>query len=261
MKERRRGLAWGSVAGWVVVLLVLGGATSIGLTWALAFTRPGPVGKDYESFGGQVEGGHFSISVGTLESWWQSARSWKFTGGGTDASGRFTRGSDELRRRFAAALEGVLPAKHRGWLADRDARASGSVSDGGEVWEIHAGWPWRCVATTYGTLDPIRNPPPYGYEGAIHFKTSVLSGWRGYDDVVLAYRPLWGGLVPDTLVFGAGWFVVLLAAGAARRRWRRRHGLCPACGYDLGGEFGGGCSECGWGRESGAREAESGKPE
>ena len=39
-----------------------------------------------------------------------------------------------------------------------------------------------------------------------------------------------------TLAFIRGWY----------RRWRRSHrGLCLACGYDLTGNVGGRCSECG----------------
>jgi hypothetical protein len=31
----------------------------------------------------------------------------------------------------------------------------------------------------------------------------------------------------------------------ARRRWRRKHGLCLSCGYNLTGNVSGVCSECG----------------
>ncbi len=64
----------------------------------------------------------------------------------------------------------------------------------------------------------------------------------------VAYRPIWGGLVFNTLFYG------LLAFGAAgvwrmRQRDRRfRRGCCPACGYDLRRDFSCGCPECGWGR-------------
>ena len=33
---------------------------------------------------------------------------------------------------------------------------------------------------------------------------------------------------------------------------------CPKCGYDLTGETGPGCSECGWGRDAGAERESSG---
>lgn len=38
---------------------------------------------------------------------------------------------------------------------------------------------------------------------------------------------------------------VTLIRGPVRRRWRRRHGRCEECGYDLTGNVSGACSECG----------------
>jgi hypothetical protein len=36
----------------------------------------------------------------------------------------------------------------------------------------------------------------------------------------------------------------------AQRRKRRARGLCTECGYDLRGDYGGGCPECGWKRSA-----------
>ncbi len=60
--------------------------------------------------------------------------------------------------------------------------------------------------------------------------------------------PVWPGFVVNTLLFAAPWVFALLvmyAAGAARRRYRRRRGRCIACGYDLRGLSGAVCPECG----------------
>ncbi|MGH7132503.1 MAG: hypothetical protein ACREJO_11210 [Phycisphaerales bacterium] len=66
--------------------------------------------------------------------------------------------------------------------------------------------------------------------------------------VALPLSPVWGGLLVNTALFCAGWWLVLWGPGWLRTMRRKRSGLCPACGYDLRGEWGGGCPECGWNR-------------
>ncbi|MBX3357370.1 MAG: hypothetical protein KF745_02980 [Phycisphaeraceae bacterium] len=74
-------------------------------------------------------------------------------------------------------------------------------------------------------------------------------GWLGpYDrgvavrSVRLPLRPLWGGFVVNTLVYGLSLFAVVAVCGAICRRSRRRRGLCERCAYPRSG---GVCSECG----------------
>ena len=63
------------------------------------------------------------------------------------------------------------------------------------------------------------------------------------------------------LVCGAGVYLGLLVplyvvdrtSPAARRARNTARGLCPECGYDLKGELGEGCPECGWNKGEGAR--------
>jgi len=81
-------------------------------------------------------------------------------------------------------------------------------------------------------------------------------------------RPIWPGLIANTVFYAAGWFVLLygfIRLKGLRRVIRERRGLCPQCGYDLRGQAPGGphprplsqrergasdagCPECGWGR-------------
>ena len=64
--------------------------------------------------------------------------------------------------------------------------------------------------------------------------------------VDVPYRPLWGGLLVDTGLFGACWLAMIATPGAVRRLVRRRRGRCPACGYDRTGlEAQVACPECG----------------
>lgn len=63
---------------------------------------------------------------------------------------------------------------------------------------------------------------------------------------------IWPGFLINTLTYATAWFVLLFAAHRATRtlitRRRLRRGHCPACRYNLLGDFSCGCPECGWNR-------------
>ena len=65
-------------------------------------------------------------------------------------------------------------------------------------------------------------------------------------DRTLPLRPMWLGLAANTAIFAlAAWL-----CAATLRGWRRlrrfSHGRCPACAYNLRGDYRATCSECGW---------------
>ena len=73
--------------------------------------------------------------------------------------------------------------------------------------------------------------------------------------LAVSSTPLIGGFVHNTAAAGAASLLLGGLARLARRAYRRHskrsrrsRGLCPACGYDLRGEFEAGCPECGWNR-------------
>jgi hypothetical protein len=61
----------------------------------------------------------------------------------------------------------------------------------------------------------------------------------------LPYRPIWPGIVLNTLCYAALWVAVNIAGIAAMRWIRRRRGRCGSCGYDTRGLPAGACPECG----------------
>ena len=80
---------------------------------------------------------------------------------------------------------------------------------------------------------------------------------RGFIDIGtlparLPYQIIWPGFIINTHTYAAAWFLILLAARRATRtlvtRRRLLRGLCPACRYNLLGDFSSGCPECGWNR-------------
>jgi hypothetical protein len=71
---------------------------------------------------------------------------------------------------------------------------------------------------------------------------------------VITLRPIWPGLLIDSLLFGtlAGLIFTSLAwpRRLIRETSRMRNGFCLKCGYDLRFDFVAGCPECGWRRSS-----------
>ena len=125
---------------------------------------------------------------------------------------------------------------------------------------VVAGWPRRsfygvAVVTQQMGSDNIRNVEdpdyPITWQGAIAISD-------GSSDAivrrVLPLRPLWTGLLTDTLFYAAILWFVAFGPFVVRRYLRNKQGRCIKCGYDLrgtsGGRGGGGCPECGWRREA-----------
>ncbi len=106
------------------------------------------------------------------------------------------------------------------------------------------GWPLRCMTARMERWTEEISPQ--------NFAMKIV--WRGAWRIelpkkdlpaALPLRPIWGGLLVDSMLFGAligsPWWV----ASVVRRR-RRKKGLCVWCGYDVKG-LRGKCPECGRG--------------
>jgi len=133
------------------------------------------------------------------------------------------------------------------------------------------GWPMYALAASWdGGLAYLPNSTPYTGENAAPsmFPGDGIAlppfggGTAGSVNLdaqrALPLRPIWPGLLIDTLFYGVLWFGMIVGFGALSRAIRRKRGRCPNCGYDLRGHTdhgrdgratsGGGCPECGWGR-------------
>ncbi len=150
----------------------------------------------------------------------------------------------------------VMAADARPWKVGLVGaqRWEGGFLGGGELCREMRGWPLLAV-----WCDHQRQLGPYAAKGG--FIVSERSGARGaggrpYANV-LPYRPIFTGLVLDTLFFAVAWlpacFGVLVAVRSIRGRFRKGEGLCPQCRYDLRGQATPGCPECGWMRSEGAK--------
>jgi hypothetical protein len=66
---------------------------------------------------------------------------------------------------------------------------------------------------------------------------------------VLPLAIIWPGFVVNTLFYATVLWLLIPGPFVLRRMIRRRRRRCPKCGYDLRGQLGAGCPECGWNRQ------------
>lgn len=123
-----------------------------------------------------------------------------------------------------------------------------------------AGWPFLALRSTVradrgASEEEAAAAPPTPSIGE-SIRGAIKLPWRlpgsppwAPAGIILPVEPR-PGLLANTILYGALWFVILLIPRAIRRRIRRARGRCPKCGYSLTGQSAPGCPECGAGREA-----------
>lgn len=105
-----------------------------------------------------------------------------------------------------------------------------------------SGWPLLCLRATQLLTAGSNGAVSTGTSWGIPISGQSSSAAPG---TVIPLRPLWGGLLGDTLVYAVAWFAVLSAIVSTRRILLVRRGKCLDCGYSLVGLNGHRCPECG----------------
>jgi hypothetical protein len=134
-------------------------------------------------------------------------------------------------------------AKTEGWSEFRN------FVEEGDCLERATGWPWLCM---HGAVLQLTKDSA----GTFRARGSVVI--RAYkwsfamEDVsrIIPLRPIWSGIVLNTIVYAFMRFGIVWFAGASRKASRISRGACGACGYKLRYEFEKNCPECGWNRET-----------
>jgi hypothetical protein len=122
-----------------------------------------------------------------------------------------------------------------------------SSNDGAERWDvlqtIDAGWPLPSFIGTSWTYGEV-------------LRTNLREPLHPFHMRLLPIAPIWPGLFNNVALFAGLPFVLIELPLIARdfvrgfrAKQERRRGRCPECQYDLRGDVGAGCPECGWGRE------------
>ncbi len=120
-----------------------------------------------------------------------------------------------------------------------------------ENWAIAQGWPMRTLSCEIADSTLWGKPYRLTYKaiGGIAL-SDIQTRWQAstsYQASALAVRPIWLGMVVNTLFYSGLWFAVI-GVRTLRSFLRNRQGCCPACGYNLAGQRLPGCPECGYGR-------------
>ncbi len=119
------------------------------------------------------------------------------------------------------------------WLANRTLVAPAVART-----HLAQGWPFRC---TNGTHHFSINPP--NLTGILTGLIPVSKQPNIIGHRVLAYHPIWPGLIYNTLIYASIWLAIFTLFAIAKQARRKRKGLCPRCAYDLKGTTA--CPECG----------------
>jgi hypothetical protein len=116
--------------------------------------------------------------------------------------------------------------------------------------------PQSTLLMSGGALTISGASAPFGSSSTIAITTPAAPGVR----TPLPRRPIWVGVIGDTVLFAIAWGVIWLVLTVPRRFVRDlarvRRGACVQCGYDLGYDFIRGCPECGWRRGPAERPAD-----
>jgi hypothetical protein len=134
-------------------------------------------------------------------------------------------------------IDSALPQ----FVSITDLWEGGSVSiENRQTEYLATGWPWRCmvgsaVSVQKGPGNWLQPRHP-GYPAPRPVGALLLPHGAAGDALevrILPLQPLWAGLAANTVVFGVAWLVALELIRSARRKSRRRHGRCVACGHEL----------------------------
>jgi hypothetical protein len=110
-----------------------------------------------------------------------------------------------------------------------------------------SGWPLRCFASESWqrrTHSGTPTSPRYAWQEQLRHNILLATTPRGR--IFLPLRPIWTGLIGDTLIFGAAAWIAMTALTSLRSQVRRRRGACARCGYDLRATpADSACPECG----------------
>lgn len=112
--------------------------------------------------------------------------------------------------------------------------------------EVQAsGWPMIALATEHQRAADFSHRQRFAIN--IGGSRDTGSAWRPSGSPrLLPLLPIWPGILVDTAVFAAIWWVLFAGVFLLRSHRRRRRGLCARCGYDLQHTHRGQlCPECG----------------
>lgn len=241
------------------VSLVLGAATTVAVAWALAAALPYR-GMTYSS----------ALLVSKREGGDSSLMSFEHIARPGMARQTWRRNGDEattLAIDISETSEGHLAYHDRLSMSDAEIEPSWGrsrlVREGSldAAWGLEdaRGWPmlalWCAFEPTVANAGAnVGGLVPRAVGGIGLFDGG--DAWLNRTELrALPVRPLWGGFLADTALFGGAWMVLLALPRVVRGALWHRSGRCASCGYDLQGTLDSPCPECGSGAAAPAHTA------
>ena len=240
----------------LIAVVLLGPLTTIGMAWASAAWAP------LENEPGTVawDGDHLQPWLIRLERvsatrviWFEKGRIWGKPRGMRQPSRTLLQGKTIAVNCWVFAIhtrnntdyqrgEVVIPESVQDLIDQDKPQACWGVARDARGWPLPA-----LSALIIGTLDPSAATPLVCQHGILF---DLPQGQQANLATVhaLPLRPIWVGLIADSVFFAGSWWVALAALGLVKKRLATRAGRCPRCRYDLQGELDRGCPECGWNR-------------
>lgn len=132
----------------------------------------------------------------------------------------------------STASEAFERASREAWTDDPLAGMGATAWNGPVEHQVfyRQGWPLHAFSAASSGGEPLRG--------------GVLMG--GPEARVVAFTPLWAGLIGNTMISGSAAWVIVCGPGVLRRVVRARSGRCEACGYSRRGiSASARCPECG----------------
>ena len=156
--------------------------------------------------------------------------------GGVIASSQHVQRWGELQESRACRIWWETDVARNGQVSWRRPWWAPSIDDRRSAISIAAGYPMPALASDYRAESAWHATMGIGLEGEWSF--------HGLPTLqrTLPVRPVWSGLVLNTVACAAIIYVPLFGHGHARRALRRRRGLCVACAYPVARDT---CPECG----------------
>ena len=251
-----------------VICIAAGAATNLAIAWWCSWRAEGQQLASKSGRGLEVYAVRFADGVATITGV-VGVHRWR----GVTYVSCVQRDPNDLNSRIAGGLRQLesswmsSPIREALRLAPLREKQGvlGPLVVGDRLTVVGAGWPlpsFWCVGKPKLTVDMaafagLSDWPGPGLENVISNGLSVSRGYRRADSpgaltqpqglvVPLPYRPLWTGLIVNTLLFSLPWLIGFAILPRAVRRFWKRRGHCNECGYDLKGLAPGApCPECG----------------
>lgn len=196
---------------------------------------------------------HYGVTVHALAS--QGGTAWTDTSGGTFKARCSLRLLGDWWQVYPpSSSDSVLPLGDGhplpAWVATPSLPPAGvQRSSVVSVDTAAHGWPWRCVASESWMIKVEQlHPGSAPVQLREVLRGNLVLGETSRGRTIMPLRPIWWGLVADTLALSAAWFALLTGLSVARSGLRSRAGLCAVCGYNRQGlAQTAACPECGKG--------------